>query len=72
MQANLVGPSGFISLEDVEALEIIQRGIQGGARERSFVNLGGSGCQFGTPVQNLVNEASIRGLWKSWRDLMEL
>lgn len=72
LQANLVGPSGYISLEDVEALEIIQRGIQGGARERSLITLGGEGCSFGEPVNNLVSEATIRGFWRSWRTLMEI
>jgi anthranilate 1,2-dioxygenase large subunit len=72
LQANLVGPAGYISLEDVEALEIIQRGIQGGARERSLIQLGGEGCPFGEPVKNLVNESAIRGFWRSWRALMEI
>lgn len=70
MQANLVGPAGYISLEDVEALEIIQRGIQGGARERAFVALGGEGAAYGEPTENLVNEAAIRAFWRSYRELM--
>ncbi len=65
-----MGPSGYISLEDVEALEIIQRGIQGGERERAYVELGGKGAVYGERVNNLVNEAAIRGFWGSWRELM--
>jgi anthranilate 1,2-dioxygenase large subunit len=72
MQANLVGPSGYISLEDVEALEIVQRAIQGGEHEASFVELGGRSSPFAEqqPVPNLVTEAAIRSFWHTWRELM--
>lgn len=69
-QTNLVGPSGYISLEDVEALEIVQRGIQGGEDEHSLLRLGGRHTQYGDPVDNLINETAIRGFWASWRRLM--
>lgn len=69
-QTNLVGPSGYISLEDVEALEIVQRGIQGGQADHSLLRMGGRHTQFGEPVGNLVNETAIRGFWASWRQLM--
>ncbi|MET0406324.1 MAG: SRPBCC family protein, partial [Cystobacter sp.] len=72
LQANLVGPSGFISLEDVEALEVVQRGIQGGAGDTAFVGLGGRGTQPGEPVPDLVNESALRGFWKTWRALMDV
>ena len=70
LQANLVGPSGFISLEDVEALEVVQRGIQGAPGETAFVGLGGEGVRYGEPEPNLVNETALRGFWKTWRGLM--
>jgi len=72
LQANLVGPSGYISLEDVEALEIIQRAIQDEQAGSSFVGLGGRDVQYGEPVGDLTNETAIRGFWKTWRGLMAL
>ncbi len=71
LQANLVGPSGYISLEDVEALEIVQRAIQGGERDTSFIEMGGRAAPFTEqPVHNLVSETAIRGFWHTWRELM--
>lgn len=71
LQANLVGPSGYISLEDVEALEVVQKAIQGGEDDASFVQMGGHAAPFAEqPVHNLVSEASIRGFWHTWRNLM--
>ncbi|MCS6926464.1 MAG: Rieske 2Fe-2S domain-containing protein [Candidatus Binatia bacterium] len=71
LQANLVGPAGYISLEDVEALEIVQKAIQGGERETSFVEMGGQTPPFAAqPVPNLLSEAAIRGFWHTWRTLM--
>jgi phenylpropionate dioxygenase-like ring-hydroxylating dioxygenase large terminal subunit len=70
LQANLVGPSGYISLEDVEALEIVQRGIQGERGAAAFVSLGGTQVRYGEPTRDLANETAIRGFWKTWRTLM--
>ena len=70
LQANLVGPSGFISLEDVEALEVVQRGIQGAGTQTAFEGLGGEAVRYGEPVPDLVNEAALRGFWRTWRGLM--
>ena len=71
LQANLVGPSGYISLEDVEALEIVQKAIQGGAHDASFVAMGGRSAPFAEqPVRNMVSETAIRGFWHTWRALM--
>ncbi|WP_434384642.1 aromatic ring-hydroxylating oxygenase subunit alpha [Melittangium boletus] len=72
LQANLVGPSGYISLEDVEALEVVQRGIQGERGDAAFVGLGGTRVLFGEPERDLANETALRGFWKTWRGLMEL
>ena len=65
---NLVGAAGFISMEDGEAVEIVQRGIAGAAEESSFIEMGGRG------VENLdaigSDENSIRGFWKAYREIM--
>ena len=43
-QANLVGPSGHISMEDSEAIELIQASIQSYSKGHSVVEMGGRGC----------------------------
>jgi len=67
-QANLVGPAGYISIEDAEAVELVQRAIEG---ERSdalgIVALGGRGTD---SQGHLVTEAAIRGFWQGYRKLM--
>ncbi|MDQ6949877.1 MAG: Rieske 2Fe-2S domain-containing protein [Actinomycetota bacterium] len=69
-QANLVGPSGFISLEDVEALEVLQRAIADGSGHRSITAMGGTTVEVDTSVEGLINENAVRALWCRWRQLM--
>src|SRR5688500_671383 len=40
-QANLIGPAGFISMEDGAATGFVQRGIQGASERAAFVEMGG-------------------------------
>jgi anthranilate 1,2-dioxygenase large subunit/terephthalate 1,2-dioxygenase oxygenase component alpha subunit len=66
--ANLIGPAGFVSLEDGAVTHFVQRGIRGrfnGAA--SVVELGGSSVG---PSATRATEAPIRGFWKGWRDMM--
>jgi len=69
-QANLVGPSGYVSLEDVEALHQVQAAIEKDDSGHSVLQMGGTGCHFSEPVENLVDESAIRGFWHTWRNLM--
>ncbi len=66
-QANLVGPAGFISMEDGCVGGFVQRGIAGAPDEQSVVQMGGDNAQ---SSESRVTEASIRGFWKAWRGLM--
>jgi anthranilate 1,2-dioxygenase large subunit len=67
-QSNLVGPAGYISMEDGCIGGFVQRGIAGAENERSLVAMGGEG----TESQNTrATETSVRGFWKAYRDLME-
>jgi phenylpropionate dioxygenase-like ring-hydroxylating dioxygenase large terminal subunit len=63
-QANLVGPAGFISMEDGAATGFVQRGVQGAPDGSSFVEMGGRGV---ASDESRVNETSVRGLWQAWR-----
>ncbi|HET7200503.1 MAG TPA: Rieske 2Fe-2S domain-containing protein [Burkholderiales bacterium] len=68
-QANLVGPSGYISLEDGAATGFVQRGVQGAAEQSSVVEMGGRGVE---SSESRVTETSVRGLWQQYRRHMGL
>ncbi|MBM3561489.1 MAG: Rieske 2Fe-2S domain-containing protein [Alphaproteobacteria bacterium] len=67
-QANLVGPAGYISMEDGEAIELIQRAIERGEAGESFVEFGG--LKPPRPRGN-VGETNIRGFWMHYARLMD-
>jgi phenylpropionate dioxygenase-like ring-hydroxylating dioxygenase large terminal subunit len=66
-QANLVGPAGFISLEDGGVGELVQRGIVRDKEKTSFVEMGGRTVE---SQDFRATETSIRGFWKKYRELM--
>jgi phenylpropionate dioxygenase-like ring-hydroxylating dioxygenase large terminal subunit len=68
-QANLVGPSGYISLEDGAATGFVQRGVEGAAGHASVVEMGGRGV---ASSESRVTETSVRGLWQEYRRHMGL
>ena len=68
-QSNLVGPAGYISMEDGCVGGFVQRGIAGAADERSVVQMGGSGAE---TQDTRATETSVRGFWKAYRPLMGL
>ena len=68
-QANLIGPAGFISMEDGAAAGFVQRGVAGAADEASLVEMGGSGT---ASEESRVSEAAVRGFWKDYRNHMGL
>ena len=66
-QANLVGPAGFISMEDGCVGGFVQRGVAGAPDMRSIIEMGGATAEGG---ESRVTEASVRGFWKAWRARM--
>jgi len=66
-QANLVGPAGFISLEDGHAIELVQQAIVRDREGCSFLEMGGRAV---ASQDNLVTETAIRGFWQYYRKLM--
>ncbi len=67
---NLEGPSGFTSMEDVEVLELIQRGVTSDAcDDHAYLEFGGSAIG---DVPHMHSEASIRGFWKTYCRLMDI
>jgi anthranilate 1,2-dioxygenase large subunit len=68
-QNNLVGPAGFVSMEDGAVGGFVQRGIAAAADELSVVEMGGSGAE---TQETRATEASVRGFWKAYRMHMGL
>lgn len=66
-QANLVGPAGYVSLEDGAVGGFVQRGIVGGGDAEGVVEMGGKGYE---SQDFRATETSVRGMWRRYRDLM--
>ena len=66
-QMNLVGPGGLISMEDGEAVELVQQAIARDGDATSYIAMGG---RKGEPQENLVNEAPIISYWEYYRRAM--
>jgi len=69
LQANLVGPAGFISMEDGAATGFVQRGVAGSPDRASVIEMGGSNVGSG---DSRLTETAVRGLWKTWRRYMQV
>jgi anthranilate 1,2-dioxygenase large subunit/terephthalate 1,2-dioxygenase oxygenase component alpha subunit len=67
--ANLIGPAGFISMEDGCAPGFVQRGAIAASDWSSVVEMGGRGI---VSSENRVSEAAVRGMWTAYRQLMGL
>jgi hypothetical protein len=63
-QANLVGPAGFVSMEDGAVGGFVQRGIASADAEQSVIEMGGALAE---TAETRATEASVRGFWKAWR-----
>ena len=68
-QANLFGPSGFVSADDGEVIEFSQQGFEQKPFHRALVELGGRDC---ADTDHMVTETLIRGMYRYWRSVMEV
>lgn len=66
-QSNLVGPAGYISMEDGAVGGFVQRGIAGARGLHAVVEMGGEAVAGG---EGRATEASVRGFWKAYRGHM--
>jgi len=66
-QQNLVGPAGFISMEDGCIGGFVQRGTAAASDEVSVIEMGGSTTE---SQATRATEASVRGFWKAYRRYM--
>jgi salicylate 5-hydroxylase large subunit len=66
-QANLMGPSGLVSIDDSEAIEMCHRGIATQPNGSAVVELGGRECN---NEDHMVTETAIRAFYKHYRNVM--
>lgn len=67
LQSNLVGPSGYVSMEDGAAPGFVQRVAPSAGSALSVIEMGGSGY---ATTEDRLNEAPVRGMWATWRSHM--
>ncbi len=67
-QGNLMGPAGFLGLEDNEAIKFVQDGMLRGRPGRHLVALDPA-VPAGTS-ETLISEAAIRAMYLHWRGVM--
>ena len=63
-QANLVGPAGFVSMEDGCIGNFVQRGAAAAAEQTSIVEMGGATAE---SQATRATEAAVRGFWQVYR-----
>ncbi len=69
-QGNLMGPAGFLGLEDNEAIKFVQDGMRRVPNGRHLVKLDPH-TEAGT-ADTLISEAAIRAMYRHWREAMGL
>ncbi len=67
LQANLVGPAGFISMEDTEATELVQRGTVRDGDKTSYM---GMGLDAPEQTNSNITENLIRRFWAGYQRAM--
>ena len=67
---NLVGPAGYVSMEDGCVGGFIRTATKADPQARSFMRMGGQVIE--PAGSSRVTEAAVRGFWKAWRECMAL
>jgi hypothetical protein len=67
-QANLVGPAGYVSMEDGCVGGFVQRGVATASDTLSVINMGGEGAE---SQDTRATESAVRGFWKAYRGYMD-
>lgn len=63
-QSNLVGPAGFVSMEDGAVGGFVQRGVAAAGDAQGIVEMGG---HLADSQDTRATESSVRGFWKAYR-----
>jgi anthranilate 1,2-dioxygenase large subunit len=68
-QANLMGPAGYVAIDDSEVLAKMQPVVENAPESVQLVTMGGSEHQ---PMDTMVTETLIRGFYAYYREQMGL
>ena len=66
-QANLVGPAGYVSMEDGCIGGFVQRGVAAAGDAQSIVEMGGATAK---SQSTRATETAVRGFWQTYRAYM--
>lgn len=69
-QGNLMGPAGFLGLEDNEAIKFVQDGMQRVPNGKHLVKL--DPAQPAGTSDTVISESAIRAMYKYWRQEMNI
>jgi salicylate 5-hydroxylase large subunit len=69
-QANLMGPAGFVSIDDSEVMAFTQRGVAAAPNESGIIEMDGRGWQ--AEELHAITESEIRAFYEYYRKVMEL
>ncbi|TDU26690.1 salicylate 5-hydroxylase large subunit [Panacagrimonas perspica] len=67
IQANLFGPSGYVSADDGEVIEFSQMGFDEKPWHRAVIEMGGRDTN---EAETVASETLIRGMYAYWRKVM--
>jgi salicylate 5-hydroxylase large subunit len=68
-QANLVGTSGYVSIDDAEVLEFSQKGATPYPDNEGVLEMGGLETD---DQEHHITEVPVRAFWRRYRDVMDL
>ena len=68
-QANLMGPSGYVSIDDSEVMQFSQEGIAPYPEAVGVMEMGGRGTE---DMDHIVTESPIRAFYAYYREVMGL
>jgi salicylate 5-hydroxylase large subunit len=69
-QANLMGPAGFVSIDDSEVMAFTQRGVAAAPDAAGIIEMDGRGWR--QEESHAITESEIRGFYDYYRRIMEL
>lgn len=69
-QANLMGPAGFVSIDDSEVMKYVQEGIRHAPGAAGVVEMGDKGWR--EEESHVVTESEIRAMYQYYRGVMGL
>ena len=67
-QSNLIGPGGYVALEDGGVVGWVRRGVAGSDHEESILAMGGRDTERFSDSR--CSELSVRGFWQGWSGFM--